>query len=254
MNVLRWCYWHHLPSAGFAAKEVAKVLFSTSYPSFVRPLGLKIFDCQFCNRRPLDRIGFAGLRFPPKLHWNFVLKKVSRVPIIGFHWHFNKYFPPETIPWLDKYETVVVRGGAVSHVSPLQAYRVVGAIERNSNFLSILYARIFFSILTGELFLWLVCRPFSGQYQPTGPILGLKIGLPPPLEYFQIQGPGFTTKLFSCIMCHVYHNLMWIFLHHIVVLCQPEKGHWVVRLIHSNGCQSAEWWGCSSKVSPPAPN
>ena len=97
MNVLWWCYWHHLPSAGFAAKEVAKVLFSTSYPSFVRPLGLKIFDCQFCNRRPLDRIGFAGLRFPPKLHWNFVLKKVSRVPIIGFHWHF----PPETIPWLD---------------------------------------------------------------------------------------------------------------------------------------------------------
>ena len=174
MNVLWWCYWHHLPSAGFAAKEVAKVLFSTSYPSFVRPLGLKIFDCQFCNRRPLDRIGFAGLRFPPKLHWNFVLKKVSRVPIIGFHWHFNKYFPPETIPWLDKYETVVVRGGAVSHVSPLPGLQSGGRHWEKLEFhLNIVCKDIFFNS-HGWTFSLTCVPPFFWPIPTNWPNIGFK--------------------------------------------------------------------------------
>ena len=202
MNVLWWCYWHHLPSAGFAAKEVAKVLFSTSYPSFVRPLGLKIFDCQFCNRRPLDRIGFAGLRFPPKLHWNFVLKKVSRVPIIGFHWHFNKYFPPETIPWLDKYETVVVRGGAVSRVSEGFRHYIVDAIERNSNFLSILNARIFFFFNSRGWTFSLTCvPPFFWPIPTNWPNIGFKNRVTTALGIFSNSRSRFYNK--TILMYHV---------------------------------------------------
>ena len=151
--------------------------------------------------RPLDRIGFAGLRFPPKLHWNFVLKKVSRVPTIGFHWHFNKYFPPETILWLDKYETVVVRGEAVSHVSPLQAYRVVDAIERNSNFLSILYARIFFFNSRGWTFSLTCVPPFFWPIPTNWPNIGFKNRVTTALGIFSNSRSRFYNKII--LMYHV---------------------------------------------------